>query len=84
MWSDKLTEKSLQSEPTFDLTCAVEGVGDVPVQNGLNLEQATKIAEEGGIDDARFTLECAHTDQGCVSIQRPGKEPELLVPHNWE
>jgi len=83
MWSDNLTEKALSQEQKFDLTCNHPERGQGVVEKDLSLEQAVKIAEEGGVEDAQFKLECAWSDQICIEIERPGKHPEMLVPHDW-
>ena len=84
MWSDKDTEKIGEAQKLFDLECEHPERGSVIVQESIPLEEAVKIAEEGGVEEAEFKLDCAFTDQNCVGIQRPGKYPEMLVPHDWD
>jgi hypothetical protein len=83
MWSDKLTERCQDAEHLFDLSCEHPERGYAIVEKNIPIERAIQIAEEGGIENAKRTLEDAFCDGHCITIQRPGKHEELLEPHDW-
>jgi len=82
-WSDNDTAKADNTEMLFDLYATHHSRGDGLVEKDLPLDRAAEIAEAGGVENARFRLECAFADVICVDIQRPDTNPEMLVPHDW-
>lgn len=74
MWSDRFTKQMQESNTEFEHVGA-----DGLIIGKYNLDKAVEIAEKSGLADARFTLECAYSDELCVDLP----DGTMLIPEPW-